>query len=252
MNQKAKKVTKIIVNVLLWIFLIFSLLITILAFSAQASNKGYPKLGNTCLFTVLSDSMNGPDGFKKGDLIVCRALSDEEKETLQVGDVVSFYADLNGDGEMEMNTHRIIERKEEGGKVTYVTQGDNREVSFVPDAPIGTDVVEAVWTGKRLGGVGSVIAFLHSSTGFLVCIVLPLTAFFVYELVILIKTVLKIRNKDKRQITKEDEELIKQRAVEEYLAKQAAAQKAAEEKAAAEEPAKETEVTTADDSSDNK
>ena len=42
MNQKAKKITKIVVNVLLWIFLILSLLMTILAFSAQASNAGYP------------------------------------------------------------------------------------------------------------------------------------------------------------------------------------------------------------------
>ena len=215
MNQKAKKITKIVVNVLLWIFLILSLLMTILAFSAQASNAGYPKLGKTCLLTVLSDSMNGPDGFKKGDLIICRALDDDEKKDLQVGDVVSFYADLVGDGNKALNTHRIIERNvDEGGNVTYVTQGDNREVSFVPDSPIGVDQIEAIWTGKRIGGLGSVIQFLQSSTGFLVCIVLPLAAFFM--------TINKMRNKDKKQITQEEEEMIKQRAIEEYLAKQSA------------------------------
>lgn len=223
MNQKAKKITKIVVNVLLWIFLILSLLMTILAFSAQASNAGYPKLGKTCLLTVLSDSMNGPDGFKKGDLIICRALDDDEKKDLQVGDVVSFYADLVGDGHKALNTHRIIERNvDEGGNVTYVTQGDNREVSFVPDSPIGVDQIEAIWTGKRIGGLGSVIQFLQSSTGFLVCIVLPLAAFFIYELVVMIMTINKMRNKDKKQITQEEEEMIKQRAIEEYLAKQSA------------------------------
>ncbi|MDD7507038.1 MAG: signal peptidase I [Christensenellales bacterium] len=223
MNQKAKKITKIVVNVLLWIFLILSLLMTILAFSAQASNAGYPKLGKTCLLTVLSDSMNGPDGFKKGDLIICRALDDDEKKDLQVGDVVSFYADLVGDGNKALNTHRIIERNvDEGGNVTYVTQGDNREVSFVPDSPIGVDQIEAIWTGKRIGGLGSVIQFLQSSTGFLVCIVLPLAAFFIYELVVMIMTINKMRNKDKKQITQEEEEMIKQRAIEEYLAKQSA------------------------------
>ena len=128
-----------------------------------------------------------------------------------------------GDGNKALNTHRIIERNvDEGGNVTYVTQGDNREVSFVPDSPIGVDQIEAIWTGKRIGGLGSVIQFLQSSTGFLVCIVLPLAAFFIYELVVMIMTINKMRNKDKKQITQEEEEMIKQRAIEEYLAKQSA------------------------------
>ncbi|MGN1077363.1 MAG: signal peptidase I [Candidatus Gallimonas sp.] len=222
MNRKAKKIVKIVVNVIVWIFLIFALLMTILAFSAQASNAGYPKIGKNCLLTVSSDSMNGPEGFKKGDLIICRVLTEEEKSNLQEGDVVTFYTDLPGDGidGKVLNTHRIIERRvsEENGTVTYVTQGDNREVSFVPDEPIGVSDIEAVWTGKRIAGLGSAMAFLRSSTGFLVCIVLPLALFFVYELVLMIRTIVKLRNKNKKQITKEEEELIKQRAIEEYLA----------------------------------
>ncbi len=223
MNQKVKKIIKIVVNVFLWIFLVLALLMTIFAFSAQASNAGYPKFGDTCFLTVSSDSMNGPEGFKKGDLIICRVLSDEEKKNLQEGDVVSYFTDLAGDGidGKVLNTHRIIERRvSESGVVTYVTQGDNREVSFVPDAPIGVGDIEAVWTGKRIGGIGSAIAFLRSNTGFLVCVVIPLGAFFVYELVVMVLTINRVRNKDKKQITKEEEELIKQRAVEEYLARQ--------------------------------
>ncbi len=231
MNQTVKKTIKIVVNVLLWVFLALALFMTILAFSAQASNAGYPKLGDTCLLTVESDSMNGQDGkgFKKGDLIISHVLTDEEKQNLQVGDVITFFVDLNFDGEKELNTHRIIERKEQDGVITYVTQGDNREMSAQPDAPIGLSDIEAVWTGKRIGGIGAFIGFLRSSTGFLVCIVLPLAAFFIYELVVMINTINKIRNKGKKQITKEDEELIKQRAIEEYLAKQGNGDKAKEE-----------------------
>lgn len=231
MNQTVKKTIKIVVNVLLWVFLALALFMTILAFSAQASNAGYPKLGDTCLLTVESDSMNGQDGkgFKKGDLIISHVLTDEEKQNLRVGDVITFFVDLNFDGEKELNTHRIIERKEQDGVITYVTQGDNREMSAQPDAPIGLSDIEAVWTGKRIGGIGAFIGFLRSSTGFLVCIVLPLAAFFIYELVVMINTINKIRNKGKKQITKEDEELIKQRAIEEYLAKQGNGDKAKEE-----------------------
>lgn len=223
MNLKAKKTVKIIVNVLLWVFLALALVMTIFAFSAQANSAGYPKFGDTCFFTVSSDSMNGPDGFKRGDLIIGHVLTAEEKKDLQVGDVVTFYADLPGDGieGRVLNTHRIVEKQvSESGVVTYVTQGDNREVSFAPDAPIGVGDIEAKWTGKRIGGVGAVLSFLRSSTGFLICIVLPLAAFFIYELVVMILTINKIRNKNKKQITQEDEELIKQRAIEEYLARQ--------------------------------
>ncbi len=241
MNQKVKKTIKIVVNVLLWIFLVLALFMTILAFSAQASNAGYPKLGNTCLLTVSSDSMKGPNGFKKGDLIVSHVLSEEEKKNLQVGDVITFFVDLNFDGEKELNTHRIIEKREANGVITYVTQGDNREMSVAPDSPIGLDVIEAKWTGKKIGGVGAVIGFLRSSTGFLVCIVLPLAGFFIYELIVMINTINKIRNKDKKQITKEDEELIKQRAIEEYLARQ---QKAADSTENAENAEADTESNT--------
>lgn len=219
MNAKAKRTVKIVVNVLLWVYLVLALVMTIVAFSAQASNAGYPKFGNTCFLTVSSDSMNGPDGFKKGDLIVSHVLTDEEKNNLQVGDVVTFYIDLpddNIDGKV-LNTHRIV-AKPDGDSVTYITKGDAAPGN---DPAIRPADIEAKWTGKRIGGIGAVLAFLRSSTGFLVCIVLPLAAFFIYELVVMINTINKIRNKDKKQITKEDEELIKQRAVEEYLARQA-------------------------------
>ena len=110
MNQKAKKTFKVVVNVILWVFLVFALLMTILAFSAQASNAGYPKIGNTCLLTVSSDSMNAPDEFKKGDLIICRVLSEEEKNNLQTGDVITFYTDLEGDGidGKVLNTNKLV------------------------------------------------------------------------------------------------------------------------------------------------
>ena len=80
------------------------------------------------------------------------------------------------------------------------------------------------------------MTFLGSQLGFGLCILLPLVAFFVYQLVIFIKTVVQVKNADKRVITAEDEELIRQRAIEEYLRQQAAAQNGqAQEQATTEE-----------------
>ena len=49
---------------------------------------------------------------------------------------------------------------------------------------------------------------------------MPLFLFFAYELFVFIKTLLTVKNEGKKVITAEDEELIKQRAIEEYLRRQ--------------------------------
>lgn len=231
MTAKAKKTVKIVVDILLWIFLIFSLLMTILAFTAQDSNGGYPKLGGKCLLTVLTDSMEPTEGqpeewksFYAGDLIIGEVLDGDAKQQLAKDDVITFYADLDGDGAKELNTHRIlIVLKDEEGRITgFRTRGDHEE-NMDPYTVKITDV-EAKWNGKRFGGLGAALGFLQSSTGFLVCIVIPLALFFLYELYVMIMTIKKIKNKGKKVISEADEEVIKQRAIEEYLARQQAAQ----------------------------
>ena len=89
MNQKTKKTLKTVLDILLWAFLLFSLLITILAFTAQASSAGYPKLGSKCLLTVQSDSMAESGGFYRGDLLISTVLTNEQKQNLKVGDVIT-------------------------------------------------------------------------------------------------------------------------------------------------------------------
>jgi signal peptidase len=66
-----------------------------------------------------------------------------------------------------------------------------------------------------------VINFLRSSLGFFLCIVLPLILFFLYELYNFISILVTERAKKAAGAAPAiDEEEIKRRAVEEYLAKQ--------------------------------
>ena len=53
---------------------------------------------------------------------------------------------------------------------------------------------------------------------------LPMVLFFGYELFVFIRLVIKTKNEGKKVISAEDEELIKQKAIEEYLRQTAAAQ----------------------------
>ena len=224
MNAKVKKGLKIASDILFWIFFVLAILFTVIAFSSKSSSKGYPKFGNTALFTIESDSMNVEGGFKKNDLIITHVLSDDEKDQLKVGDVITFVLPgTSGESSDQgiFNTHRIVEEpvKDASGHLVYVqTKGDANTTK--DGYKVLVDNIEARWDGGKIGALGGVISFLRQPYGFWPCIIVPLCGFLGYEIFVLVTTIQKTKNKDKRLISKADEELIKQQAVEEFLKKQ--------------------------------
>lgn len=233
--MKAKKILKTVINVLLTIFLLFSVVVTILAFAAQSNSARIPTIGGKNILTVLSSSMEPT--IKKGDIIINKKITLEEAGKLEKDTVITFSTgDLNGDGVDDINTHRIIEVKtDNSGKTVYVTKGDNNLIADTEN--VSPEAVISVWTGTRIAGVGKVLNFLQQPTGFLVVIVLPLFAFFIYEIIIFVKKYMEVKNEGKKVISASEEEEIKKRAIEEFLRSQNAnteafAEDNAEEKSA--------------------
>lgn len=240
MEQKTKTQIKkaggIVLNVILWAFVIFAVIITIVAVSAGTNAKNVPAVGGKCYLSVWSGSMDAkkpewvandkPSGFKKGDLIISDYIYGTDKvNSLSRGDVITFEFDRNNNGLAdpgEYNTHRIIGIEYYGesdganaGKIKYfITQGDNNLVST---ETVSAGQVIAVYTGRKIGLIGNMFDFLNKPLGFGLCILLPLVLFFAYELFVFIKTYISVKNEGKKLITADDEELIKQRAIEEYL-----------------------------------
>lgn len=225
-NPKTKKVLSIVANVLVWAFLVLSILTTVLVFTAQGSEDGVPAVFGKSLISVTTDSMEGT--FDRGDLILLEKLpTGDSKRNLPIGTIITYHApiDLDGDGVIgDINTHRIVGY--EGN--SYITQGDNKKTNPIPDnqgdkpyVVYFTDVIGVVDEDDAIGGLGGVIAFLHSSLGFFLCIVLPLALFFLYELYHFISLILKERAA-RTPVSAEAEEEIKRRAIEEYLREQAA------------------------------
>ena len=219
-----KKILSIVLNTLIWIFVAFSLLITILVFTAQSSKDGVPSIFGKSLITISSNSMEPT--YKVGDLVFMTKVSDAEKAQLKEGQIITFHApiDIDGDGMIgDINTHVIYEARHDEN--TFITKGENiphpdnvgengYEVHY-------SDVIGVCTPEGKIGGVGNVINFLRSSLGFFLCIVLPLILFFLYELYNFI-TILVTERQKKAAANAPivDEEEIKRRAVEEYLAKQ--------------------------------
>lgn len=234
-KEKAKKIGAIVGNVLIWAFVIFSFLITVMVFSAQSSPDGVPALFGKSLLTVQSDSMKGT--FNAGDLIIMNKADIEQKTSFNEGDVITYYMpkDSGALKEGDINTHRIVEvlsREEDNAE--YVTKGDNPmnvadNIGSEAYTVKATDIIGYYSLGEgngvRLAGIGAAINFLRSSLGFFLFIVLPLVAFFIYELYRFIALLLEERAKKNPQpagISAADEEEIKRRAIEEYLKAQQA------------------------------
>ena len=234
---KVKKIINVVANVIIWLFVIFAILITVLAVSAASNKKKIPTIGNRCYLKVATNSMNAPKpdalpdgtslggkpgGFAAGDLIIGEYVSENYERIfkLEKGDVITFEMEVEqgGDKVTILNSHRIVDiAYAENGAVSYfVTQGDNHVTSPGTENVYASQIV-AVYTGNKIVWVGGFIDFVVSPTGFMLLIVLPMAALFIWELVAFIRAFLKVKNEGKKVITAEDEEDIKKRAIEEYL-----------------------------------
>ena len=203
-----KKVLKAVANVFSWVILILALLVTILVFSS-GRNNGVANLFGYIPLTVESDSMMPT--FAQGDLIICKEI--EDLNQLKEDDVITFWTII--DGKKVKNTHRIVKVNEFENTRSFVTRGDANSIDDEIPAYAGDLIGE--WTDVRLKGLGTVMNFLRTKTGFFACILIPMVIFFLFELYKFIVVLIEIK---RPAISEEDEEEIKRRAIEEYLASQ--------------------------------
>ncbi|MBE6596372.1 MAG: signal peptidase I [Ruminococcaceae bacterium] len=218
--KKPRKIIRIITNVIIWIFVAFAVTATVTVIAARSDADGVPTIGGRCFLAVRSDSMTPT--FKRGDLIVGEMLTDVEKQTLSVGEVITFHADLNGDGMTELNSHRIvrINKGDDGRAVSYVTRGDNPVTNAEEDKrAVAWQYVVCRWSGGKVGALGGVLSFMQTPKGFFLSVVIPIMIFFLYALYSFITAVIKYKSGEGR-ITSAEVERIKQKAIEEYIQKQ--------------------------------
>ena len=202
-----KKVLNTTVNILAWILLIFAFLITLIVFSS-GKNNGVANLFGYIPMTVESDSMKPT--FVKDDLIICKEIDDIN--SLKENDVITFWTMING--EKVKNTHRIVSVVDENGSRSFITRGDNN--SLDDTTPVSSVDIIGKWTDKKIGGFGKVMNFLRTKKGFFICIIIPMALFFIFELYKFIVALIEVKRPE--PVEQLDEEEIKRRAIEEYLA----------------------------------
>lgn len=214
-----KKFLRVLGNILVFVFLAVAVVVMASVLAAQ-KNRGIPQIFGYSMMNIKTDSMSPT--LKPGDMIVIKRNVDFY--TLQPDkDVITFetvYEDMP-----IIKTHRIVEKGTgKAGVTTYKTKGDNENDPDVD--PVYADSIIGVWNNVRVPHLGAVMEFLKTQLGIMLCVILPLTILFIWQLY---KFIMLIAENKKQKALAEvsvDIEAEKQKAVEEYIAQQKAQQEA--------------------------
>ena len=163
-----------VVGIILCIILIPILIMNLTLIVKSYTNKEeVPSIGGVFPLIVLTDSMYPM--IESGDLIICNTV---EAENIKVDDVISFF-DPAGNGS-SIVTHRVIEIVEEDGETKFRTRGDNNNTEDKTLVP--ADKLVGIYK-SRIPNAGHIAMFMQSTTGLIVCVVLPIILLVGYDII---------------------------------------------------------------------
>jgi len=265
MDTTAKKILNIALKVVTWLlvaFTVFMMIFTVVTVTTVDRNDR--SIFGVKFYIVQTDSMSKSDlnadmdvHFNAGDIVIIKNVDDPR--SLQAGDIIAFMS-TNSVSYGETVTHMIREiKKTEDGKVLgYVTYGTNTGTD--DEALVEPEYVLGAYSGK-LPGVGNFFAFVKSTPGYIVCILVPFLLLILYNGVNVIRLFRKYKREQMADMQAEKEKLEAERAENQRMMQELLALKAQlDQKNGGEgtppaEPASEvapTEETTTDETAETK
>lgn len=190
-----KKFFSGLINFLSIVMILFS--VVVLLNVVMTKSGEIPNVAGFSMLRVLTGSME-PE-IPTDSIIVVRRTDPDE---VQVGDVISFYSSdpsLGG----AVNTHRVLEIKEENGLLVYTTKGDANHITdnYPPNEK---DLIGVVIFSSSLLGV--FIRLLSNPIVFLPLVLLPLLILIILNLVRAVRST--------REIMRQEEEAAVREAIE--------------------------------------
>ena len=218
MNEKTKKLINIGMKVITWLliaFTVFMMIFTIVTVITVDRNDR--SIFGVKFYIVQTDSMSKSENnkdmdihFNAGDIVLIKDLSDNEKAELKAGDVIAFLS-TNSVSYGETVTHMIREVKynDEGKIVGFVTYGTNTGTN--DEKVVEPEYILGKYTGK-LPGVGNFFAFVKSTPGYIVCILVPFLLLILYNGVNVIRLFRKYKREQMEAMQAEKDKLEAERA----------------------------------------
>lgn len=253
-ETKAKKIVNLVIMIVEILIIIAGIAFSIVMITGQKTTPTEGLGNGTNITAVLSDSMDSDkeifndykiSSFKIGDVLLIKNIKGDQEAiaNIQVGDVIT-YLGVGPSGEYGLISHRVYKIETQtlaDGEVMtfYKTLGDKQYVGdesvdlFNSDSVVSNRIQGIVTT--KISKIGTAIIWLQDSKHFLFAVVLPLALLLVYNAYLLIRMIMEYKLKKVKEENELavaaikadnsiDEEEIKRKAIEEYLAAQKASQ----------------------------
>ena len=155
------------------------LLVPILIFNCTLIIKSYtnkdavPDFAGYRPFIVMTGSMEPV--IMSGDLIFTKTIDPND---IKAGDIISF-TDPAGNG-VSVVTHRVVEVINEANGLSFRTKGDANNAEDQDLVP-ASKILGIYLT--RISGMGSAVMFMQTTTGLIICVVVPLILLIGYDFV---------------------------------------------------------------------
>ena len=234
MNSKAKKILSNSVKAVAWILVVFTVFIMLFTIvTVLTVDKHDRSIFGLKFYIVRTDSMSKSEKnahmdvhFNAGDIIIAKNVKD--KTALQAGDIISFISP-NSDSFGETITHMIrsVEKNKDGKVIAYNTFGTSKDSD--DEKPVEVDYVLGEYVGK-LPGVGHFFAFLKTTPGYILCILIPFLLLILYNGVNVIRLFRAYKKEQTAILNAEKEELAEERKQNEEMLRELMALKAELEK----------------------
>ncbi len=245
-----KKILNIALKVatyLLVAFTVFMMIFTIV--SVTTVDRNDRSIFGVKFYIVQTDSMSLSEKnkdmdvhFNAGDIVMIKNLDDAAKRQMQPGDIIAFMS-TNSVSYGETVTHMIREvRTTTDGKLLgYVTYGTNTGTN--DEAIVEPEYILGAYSGK-LAGVGNFFAFVKSTPGYIVCILVPFLLLILYNGVNVIRLFRRYKREQMETMQAEREQIDAERAENQRMMQELLALKAQlDQKNAEETPPAETAPT---------
>ena len=211
-----RKILNITLKAVTWLliaFTVFMMIFTIVTVTTVDRNDR--SVFGVKFYIVQTDSMSLSENnkeldvhFNAGDIVVIKNVADPRG--LQAGDIIAFMS-TNSDSYGETVTHMIreVKKNEEDKVLGYVTYGTNTGTD--DEALVEPEYVLGVYSGK-LPGVGNFFAFVKSTPGYIVCILVPFLLLILYNGVNVICLFRKYKREQMEAMQAEKDQIAEERA----------------------------------------
>ncbi len=230
MSINMKKIASIALKVLTIALVVFTLAMMLFTiFSAITFDKNERGLFGYGFYIVQSPSMerNKDDEiaeknihnitFAKDDLIIVKRLSEEKKQQLKEGDVITFTSTNEDASFGQTVTHMIhkvvtVKDKDTGEEtvIGFKTVGTANGMIGADKATVYLNHIYGKYTGK-LPALGHFFGFMKTTPGYIVCILVPFLLLIIYNGLNCVRIFKQYKTEQRAAIQAERDEIEKER-----------------------------------------